>query len=395
MLPFVRSICPRRVLSFGPDTPSITLTPLNVLIGPNASGKSNLIEIFELLRAAPSDLAAAIRDGGGVEEWLWKGEAKKPGATIEAELQLPDVSPTLRYRLEFGAVGQRLEVLDEAIENAAKQSGHRDVFFYYRFQRGHPAINVRHVTNGKMTERKLSRDSLDPQQSVLSQRKDPDLYPEVTALGRALGRVFTFREWAIGRYTPLRQAQPADLPNDVLLPDARNLGLILNVIEQGDEWNRLNEAVRRFLPRFDRLSTRIQSGTVQLFLHENGLRAPIPATRLSDGTIRFIALLAVLLKPHGAPLICLEEPELGLHPDALPIIGELLSEVTERTQVIVTTQSDVLVSALTEHVESIVVCENLAGSTRMERLETDKLRHWLDKYKLGDIWRMGELGGNP
>jgi predicted ATPase len=193
----------------------------------------------------------------------------------------------------------------------------------------------------------------------------------------------------------LRQPQPADLPNDVVLPDARNLGLILNAIEHSDSWARLNTALSRFLPRFKRLTTLVQGGTIQIFLHEEGLRTPIPATRLSDGTIRFISLLAILLRPGFAPLICLEEPELGLHPDALTLIAELLVEASQQTQIVVTTQSDVLVSALSEHAESVVVCDNLGGASRFRRLESDKLRFWMDKYKLGEIWRIGELGGNP
>jgi predicted ATPase len=125
------------------------------------------------------------------------------------------------------------------------------------------------------------------------------------------------------------------------------------------------------------------------------MRTPVPATRLSDGTLRFIALLAILLKPESASLICLEEPELGLHPDALAVVAEYLAEASEKTQIVVTTHSDILVSALTDHVESVVVCENQAGSSRFERLSSDKLRFWLEKYQLGEIWRMGEIGGNP
>ena len=118
--------------------------------------------------------------------------------------------------------------------------------------------------------------------------------------------------------------------------------MILNGIEHSDAWPRLNAALSRFLPRFKRLTTLVQGGTIQIFLHEDGLRSPIPATRLSDGTIRFIALLAILLRPGVAPLTCLEEPELGLHPDALTLIAELLVEAAQETQIIVTTQSDVL-----------------------------------------------------
>lgn len=392
MQPFVKTIHPRGVLSFAPDSQPLRLTPLNVLIGPNGSGKSNLIEIFELLKALPTDLAAVIRDGGGIGEWAWKGERNVASASVSAEVLIPHVGPPLAYRLEFGEDDQRLKVFNELIQLAGKRGTNGD--FFYRLDSRGAAIHVRQV-EGKAKRLKLSRNGVNLQQSILSQRKDPDLYPEVTAVGRSFGRILTFREWSFGRFAPLRQPEPADLPNDVPLPDARNLGLILNAIEHSDVWPHLISCMRRFLPRFKHVSTRVQGGTVQIFLHEDGLRAPVPATRLSDGTIRFIALLAILLRPGAAPLICLEEPELGLHPDALTLIGELLVEAAQQTQVIVTTQSDVLVSALSEHADSVVVCDNLAGASRFRRLEGDKLRFWMDKYKLGEIWRIGELGGNP
>jgi len=398
MQPFVKTIHPRGVLSFAPDSEPLPLTPLNVLIGPNGSGKSNLIEIFELLKALPTDLSEVIRDGGGIGEWLWKGGARASNAKISAELQVPGVEPPLRYRLEFRSGEPRLEVSDEAIEDARTSQGDSDdTHFYYRFRDGRPIFRNRQGSmplRDALAQLGFSARELDPKQSVLSQRKDPDTYPEVTTVGSCFEYILTYREWSFGRYVPLRQPQPADLPNDVLLPDARNLGLMLNAIEHSDAWPRLNAALSRFLPRFKRLTTLVQGGTIQIFLHEDGLRAPIPATRLSDGTIRFIALLAILLRPGETPLMCLEEPELGLHPDALTLIAELLVEASQQTQIIVTTQSDVLVSALSKHAESVIVCDNL-GASRFRRLESDKLRFWMDKYQLGEIWRAGELGGNP
>jgi predicted ATPase len=151
--------------------------------------------------------------------------------------------------------------------------------------------------------------------------------------------------------------------------------------------------LKRFLPRFDRFSTRIEGGTVQFYLHESGLKQPVPATRLSDGTIRFMAILAQLLSPTPPPLICMEEPELGLHPDAIALLASLLQEASARTQLIVTTHSDALVSALTDVADSVLVCE-YRGGTVLKRIESEKLRFWLDKYKLGEIWRIGEIGGN-
>ncbi len=414
-MPFLKSLRLDGLLSFPPDSEPIELQPLNVLIGPNGSGKSNLIEGIELLHATPTSFASAIRDGGGVREWLWKGDDAGVAGSIEALIDLNFASrlttygvdtfampgaglsrfrSDIRYRVAFAALGQRLEVTDEVIENADKTySGAKDVFFYYRFQGGNPVINVTESLGGVTNERHLERQTLLPDESVLLQRKDPVSYPELTELGRQFGRIQTFREWSFGRYGQLRQPQPADLPTDFLLSDSRNLGLILNQLEHSGLWSKFNNYLRRFLPRFHRFSTLIAGGTVQFYLHEEGLKQPIPATRLSDGTIRFMAILAQLLSPTPPPLICMEEPELGLHPDAIALLAGLLQEASERTQLIVTTHSDALVSALTEVADSVLVCE-YRGGTVLKRIESEKLRFWLEKYKLGEIWRIGEIGGN-
>jgi predicted ATPase len=402
-VPFLKSLRLDGLLSFPPGSEAISLTPLNVLIGPNGSGKSNLIEGIELLHATPTGFASAIRDGGGVREWRWNGHYSRGTVSIEANVDLDFDTPPfglrnyltdIRYRLAFTASGQRVEVTDEVIENAEKtEKTANDVFFYYRFQTGNPVINVSAPFGGKRNERFLERQTLTPDESVLSQRKDPVSYPELTELGRQFARIQSFREWSFGRYSQLRQPQPADLPSDILLPDARNLGLVLNQLEHSGAWSEFNTYLSRFLPRFQRFSTLIAGGTVQFYLHENLLNKPVPATRLSDGTIRFIAILAQLLSPTPPPLICMEEPELGLHPDAIALLAGLLQGASARTQLIVTTHSDALVSALTESADSVLVCE-YRGGTVLKRIESAKLRFWLDKYKLGEIWRIGEIGGN-
>ena len=384
------------LLSFPPDMESFELQPLNVLIGPNGSGKTNFIEVLELLRATPVDFAAAIRDGGGAAEWGWKGDGWQflPTPILEVETG-PYVltGRPLRYRMSFFTGGLRVHIVDEAIEEATPQGA--KPYFYYAFQKGRPVINIRVRTPGEQAEeRKLEWDERSLDQSVLSQRKDPDLYPELSWIGWQFISIQTFRDWTFGRYGAIRQPQRADLPEQWLLPDCSNLALVLNQIEH-KSGPVFNEHLKRFFPRFERMSTSITGGTLQFYLHESGFATPIPTTRLSDGTLRFIALLATLLNPSPPSLVCMEEPELGLHPDAVTMLAELLVDASKRMQLVVTTHSDALVSALTSQPAAIVACERPGAGTELRRLDPEKLSSWLDEYRLGDLWRMGELGANP
>ncbi|PTB17374.1 chromosome segregation protein SMC [Trinickia symbiotica] len=382
----LKSIKLENFLSFGDSTRAVELLPLNVVIGPNGSGKSNLIEAIELIRSAPKDLLTPIRDGGGVHDWLWKGASKTPTATIDAVLDNPIGQADLRYVLSFTEVAQRFEILDERIENERPDAGHHKPHLFYRFEHGRGVLNVK----GK--ERRLLHEEIESAASILAQRKDPDQYPELTYLGNAFSKIRLYREWSFGRYTTPRLPQKADLPNDLLEPDASNLGLVLNRLRREPAVKRrLLEALRALYEGIDDYDVQIEGGTVQVFFHEG--RFTVPATRLSDGTLRYLCLLAILCHPNPPPLVCIEEPELGLHPDVLPALADLLKEASERTQLVVTTHSDVLVDALTDRPEVVLVAEKTAGSTTLTRLDAEKLKPWLEKYRLGQLWTRGEIGG--
>lgn len=383
----IHSIQLNNFLSFSADAEVIPLGPLNVIIGPNGSGKSNLMESIELLRSAPEQLLKPIREGGGVRDWLWKGAKGTPTATLDVVLANPKGPQNLRYHLAFTEIGQRFELVDERIENEKPSSQqHTDPYFYYHFNNGRPALNV----GGK--SRSLQQEDVDLEKSILAQRRDPDQYPEITYLGQVLGKMRLYREWSFGRYTTPRLPQKADLPNDMLEPDASNLGLVLNRLRRDPVVKqRLLAALQALYDGIDDYDVQIEGGTVQVFFHEG--RFTIPATRLSDGTLRYLSLLAVLCHPNPPPLICIEEPELGLHPDVLPTLADLLKEASSRTQIIVTTHSDVLVDAMTDQPEAILVAEKSDQGTSLIRLNAEKLKPWLEKYRLGQLWTRGEIGG--
>jgi predicted ATPase len=149
----------------------------------------------------------------------------------------------------------------------------------------------------------------------------------------------------------------------------------------------------RFHPRFKELKIIAQGNTLQLFLRETDLEALIPATRLSDGTLRYLALLAVLLHPAPPPLVCIEEPELGLHPDLIDDVAKLLVRASAHTQLVVTTHSDHLVNALSDSPSAVLVTEREEQGTVLRRPEPEDLGVWLKTHGLGDLWVQGDLGG--
>lgn len=373
------------LLSFGPTGIDLPLESLNVLIGANGSGKSNLLEVLALLRAAPTNFPQPIKEMGGVREWLWKGTPAVQEAVVEAVVENPRGAIALRHTLSIAENGGRFEVVDECIENEQPYQGKTEPHFFYRFQRGDPVLN-----DAQEKARKLRRESVKPDQSVLSQVRDPERYPEVAWLQERYEAIQLFRNWPFGPAAALRNSQSAHARSDFLADGGENLPLVLSKIRAKMKPEFLVSLQKLYEGIVDfRLS--VDGGTVLLFLEESGGRE-IPATRLSDGTLRYLCLLAILLHPEPPPIIAIEEPELGLHPDVIPHVAELLVRASERTQLVVTTHSRMLIDALGDQPSSVIVCEK--EESRMTRLNGDALKTWLEKYSLGDLWSMGELGGN-
>jgi predicted ATPase len=368
----------------------VELSDLNVLIGPNGSGKSNLIEIIGLLRSAPKDFSEEVADSGGVSELLWKGKpkAKNVTATLEVKADPVGVKRTLLYRLSFTRAGTQLKIVDEKIENEKPDEGHERPYLYFDYNGGRPVLNV------AGQPRSLKHEEVDPQRSILSQRQDPDQYPEVTYLGRFFGSFRLYRNWDFGPDSEVRNLYGSEQKNDFLEEDISNLGLMLNRLRA--EPNAKPELLRHlkmFYQGAEDILTPIQGGLVDVRVEEeNGIT--IPASRLSDGTLRWLSLLTILLHPDPPPLVCIEEPELGLHPDMIQPLAKLLLSASERMQLIVTTHSDGLVDELSGNPSAVIVCEKRNASSILKRLNSEQLSDWLKRYTLGQLWRTGEIGGN-
>jgi len=372
----IREISMRNLLSFGDEETRLTLGPLTVLVGPNGCGKSNLLEVFYLLSRLPvsgPDASLPILD------WMWKGAPNSAHASVEVVVDRISLdNATYRHQFSFDALHGWFTFHDERIfdPNGAME---------YIGGRNHRAAQ-------NSEPGKAFSDTLSFEHSIIAQYTDVEKYPSTWYLRKNYQRIRVYRDISFGPKSPTRQPQRADLPTRFLLEDGSNLGLILNRLNANvATQRRLIELLKRFYPPAERVDVQVQGGTLQIFITEPNWITP--ATRLSDGTMRWLTLLAILLDPEPPKVVCLDEPDLGLHPDMMPALADLLTEASERMQVIITTHSDALVDAFSDRPECIVVCEKEMGRTTLKRLDADALKVWLKDYSLGELWTSGQIGG--
>ncbi|MCX8500978.1 MAG: AAA family ATPase [Alphaproteobacteria bacterium] len=366
---YIKSFKINGFLSFAKGASEVELNPLNVIIGPNGSGKSNLVEAMQLLSATPSDFAGAVRRAGGIDSLLWQGK-RHPVQQREASFEIKlgnfnNQAVQLDYRIAFNSQEHGVFVVEEEIIHT--QDNQSRMLLHYRCDE--PLVTIQEIGQSQKQKAKSDLGFLKLNQSILSQLRDQENYPTLYWLSDYLNRMQFFRGWSFGPEALVRQPQRVDDPTDYLLPDARNLALVINeLVLQHWPRQKFHSAMQKFLPRFERCALRISEGAPVLYLHEQGNETPIPASRMSDGTLRFIAILAALLAPNPPSLLCIEEPEIGMHPRALNLLGELICDAATRMQIMVVTHSDQLIHALRDQQSSIMFCDNEGHGTILSHL---------------------------
>ncbi|HZU26898.1 MAG TPA: AAA family ATPase [Bryobacteraceae bacterium] len=374
----IRSLRLRNILSFREPEP-LTLEPLNILIGPNGAGKSNLIDCIGLLQALPTNVSTYLNRGGGPEAWIWKGQtAREDLAWIGGDFQID--SDEVAYDLVFGVArnGLRIESEDlSLVQNPASR--------YLARRQADLTIDG---DGGR-----AMRSSIGPGESGLFAYRNPRDSTPITGLSRELAQIRIYRGFNTGANDSIRTGIASSASKHPLEEDGSNLALTLQELDFHNALARVTEKLNRLSSRFQSVKIRAEGGFSQVYAEEEQL-GKIPAARLSDGTLRFLCLMDILLDPNPAPLVCIDEPEAGLHPDAVAVVADVIREASSRMQLIVSTHSDALVDRFSDRPECVLVCDRgFDESTRIRRLSRDQLREWLDEYTLGDLWRRGEIGG--
>ncbi|HEX3149242.1 MAG TPA: AAA family ATPase [Gemmataceae bacterium] len=389
-LSFVQELRIKGLLSFGEET-TFAFGRLNLLVGPNGSGKSNMIDCLRLFQEMPIDIQARLASEG-FEAWLFNGLDKQ---NAHGELQLvargPVVEGAVRHQIRLGPPSSSGAAVDELIDRDGEVTQPTFPLFVGSYR---TAAELSAVGIHKRRRVELTEEQYNPFQSILSQIRDFGQYPEVTSLGNLYSRFRIYSEWTFGRQSKLRRSASPSRTDPQLSEQMDDLPATLNALLRTETHQKIRNLLQELKETYRDYVTRIVFGRVGLELVEAPFdRLPIPAQRLSDGTLRFLALAAILLRPNPAPVICLEEPELGMHPDMIRMVANMIVEASSRAQLIISTHSEHLLTALQDHFDVLFAFDGGPAGSTVQRFSNEEYQKWRSNHNLGELWSSGELGG--
>ncbi len=378
----------------------ISWTPgdLNVVIGPNGTGKSNLLRMLELISvSAQGRLGKYIQNSGGMEPLVWDGFWDGISFSMKASPVEEDRSierHSLTYQLEMARIGK----------SSAFRIGHELLANFWRVERSEE------IEPFKLLERRgfaakvfdesqrqfvAPEESLSEEETLLSLAAGPfTANRHIPPFRAQLAGWSVYHDFHVNQDAVIRQAAIAR-PEKTVDPDGQNLIPVLHTLYTGDRDFKkdIDLAMRAaFGDDYDELVfPPAADQRIQLRVRWKSLRREQTAADLSDGTLRFLFLLTVLASPSPAPVIAIDEPETGLHPSMLPIVAEYAVDAAERVQVILTTHSPQFLDAFDDTTPTTTVTKWANGETILKTLSGEKLDRWLREYSLGSLYSSGEL----
>ena len=348
------------------------LSQIYVLTGANGTGKTNLYNsVFLLAKAAAGGFAQVVAEEGGMPSVLWAGARKSRSlGAIRMEpvrMTLGIKTDTFSYELMCGLPKQTSgekssfsldpEVKEERVWMDAPHG--LKVTFFERSPKGAWILD---------NDERLADYSgeLLPTESVLSQLREPHLYPELSSLRAEISRWRFYHHFRTDAESPLRHPQ-VGVRTPVLAHDGRDLAAALQTINEVGQSQDLHEAIRQAFPGASlEIEHDEDTGMFAVLLRMPGLRRPLRARELSDGTLRYLCLLAALLSPHPPSLLALNEPETSLHPDLLEPLARQLVNAGKYSQLWVVTHSQRLAELVEKFSgESPIKLELIGGETRV------------------------------
>lgn len=322
---------------------SARLGELTVIIGANATGKSSLLDLLGFLRFAASSPLPPEIDPASVGKRLF--HAGRP-ERLEVALEIKALRPLpLHYAIEIqGPIGQPVVAREQLESPDCEAQDGPQAFLYLVFRGGKGELQERGGVKAPYRTW-----ALPPNELALRRALDPAL-TTVARLQTFLASWHFYSGFDVSPAGALRRPARTE-PQPMLAENGANLSAVLMWLrsEHPDSWGELETHLRSAVPDFESLGVKPYGGpgTVIGTWRERGVKGELTLADLSDGTLRFLCLATLCLVPTPPPLICIDEPETGLHPRVLPILAGLLRAASARTQVIVTTHSPYFLSHFT------------------------------------------------
>jgi predicted ATPase len=364
---------------------AIPLRSPMVLIGPNGSGKTALLEIFTLLRDAANErLEEALDKRAGISHVLFAGGAESLIIRLTA---VDEAQRKLEYSLEIGQRGLGYVIKSETLTREQDSPKSTPKFYI------HNVSGRCRYLDPKTKRLKAPTWKFEETETALGQV--PRMFRRPAEFRRTLQETQLYHAVDVSEHAVIRLPQtlrPVKLP----APNGGDLYAALYNLRTSNErsFERIQEALSAAFPGFRKLEFPIvTSGQATLAWYQEGFDEPFYPDQLSEGMLRFLWLTTILLSPTLPPIMLIDEPEVSLHPELLMILAGLIREAAQRTQLIVATHADRLIRWLQPN-EVVIVDreEDRAGLTWADKLN---LGDWLKKYTLDELWLMGELGGRP
>ncbi len=344
--------------------------PLTVLIGPNGAGKSNFISFFRMMSwalADPENLSLYVGLQGGASKLLHDGPDKTLQIETEITVRTDAGENQYMFRL-FHAAGDTLIFADERYRFSRADSS--SLATWTRMGAGHRAPKL---LDAAAQDDTTARVILSILRKIISYQFHNTSF---TARIRS--------KWSVH-------------DNRWLKEDAANIAPVLLRLKEnyGGYYQRIVDTVRLILPFFSDFELEPENGYLMLGWRERNSDQVFAASQASDGMLRIIALVMLLLQPEDdlPNVLILDEPELGLHPYAINVVGGLIRAASTKAQIIVATQSTTFVDCFEP--ADIVVVEREGRSSIFRQLDADDLGDWLEEYSLSELWEKNVIGGRP
>jgi len=370
-----------------------------ILVGINGSGKSNLIKAIKFLKEGVAGIGfknILIDIWGGFDSIYYYGGDANNEISIEYEFDSTiltkygfSFTENVFYKVTIKKVPFTVNYqIDEFIYQPRTNI---EPWVYLKFENGKGYVSEK---VNKQNKTKLVNYTFDGQESALRLISDPDRYFALFTIKKAI------EDWSVYDYfdtTPQSKIRKPVLPTSdkKLHPEGNNLPQILNTIKINDKqsFNKIKELLNHVNPLYTGFDFNNVGVNIELMLEETNLNKSIHVTHISDGTLRFLCLLSILYNKNRGSLLCIDEPEVGLHPDMISTIADGIKYASTESQIIIATHSEHILNGF--DLENVRVFEKSDdNSSVINSFSKEQFKGWYDNFVVGKMWRQNDLGGN-